>query len=335
MEDSWMYNCAAGLIGDARPISDDDWHISRRLTQTLDRTEQGVIYTQELPYAAVLAPTNPGGNIVRIAPGAAIVTGVEYRNDDFVDIDVTGTGLGVQTDLIVLRFTAAANTVRLAHIQGTPGGAAATVTQTAAIWEIAIAELAIDAGGALTGITDVRKLANTPLGTHVKINEIVSPPGGVASIVFTNIFPLFTHLKIVASCVYNLGAGGFAGVRFNTDAGANYDYVTTLDNSLANISTSVAAANQINIIAPNVTLATVSAYQSFLEIDVSNYKSTVYEKSMAARTMSDVTPPAVGPSMYATRGTWANTAAITDIEIFVSGAGSFLVDSLFTLYGIM
>lgn len=153
-EDSWMYGCG---VGDARAISAEDWHLFNDVLLCANRALQGVIDITTYPgYTGLLAATNPAGNTVRIASGLALVVGILYKNSANVDFDVTGPGGGAQTDLIVLRYTVLNNEVRLAHKQGVPGGAAATVQQDAAIWEIPIVTVFKAAGANLTSITDSR-----------------------------------------------------------------------------------------------------------------------------------------------------------------------------------
>lgn len=152
-EDSWMYGCG---VGDGRAIIDTDWHRFNRTLLCDSASTEGVIQSIA-PFGSSLAPTNPAGNTIRIAAGHALVYGIFYTNTADVDFDVTGPGGGLQTDLIVLRHDVVANTVRLVHKQGIPGGAAAVVVQDpATYWEIALVEIVKNAGTNISTWTDKR-----------------------------------------------------------------------------------------------------------------------------------------------------------------------------------
>lgn len=123
-----------------------------------NRNLWGVIYYINAPYTGLLAATNPGGNIVRIASGLGLVEGWLYENDSTVDFDVTG-GAANATDLIVLRRSnpgAAPQTVRLELVRG-PAGGTAVVTQNASVWEIALWQVQLTAAGNFSALVDVRQ----------------------------------------------------------------------------------------------------------------------------------------------------------------------------------
>lgn len=158
METSWNYDCTIG--GDAEAISQEDWARSRNVFRAIDRTAEGVVATEHSSYSGLLAPSAPGGNVVRIASGAALVNGYEYYNDADVDFDVSG-GAANATDLIVLRSSPASGLVRLALVRGSAGGMA-TVTQNATTWEIAIAEVTLDSSGDFSSLADARRFLHNP-----------------------------------------------------------------------------------------------------------------------------------------------------------------------------
>jgi hypothetical protein len=130
---------------------------------------EGVIYWESaspfLQYATplngLLAPSRVG-NVVTIANGVGMVQGWVFTNTDDVDFDFSADpGNASATDLIVLERgdPAAAQTVRLARVKGA-ASTLATVTQTATVWQIALAQVPLSAGGLPTGLTDVRRFAN-------------------------------------------------------------------------------------------------------------------------------------------------------------------------------
>jgi hypothetical protein len=112
----------------------------------------GGVFRGELNELAVTGAGSP----VSVASGRAMVCGSWYENDAPVSIEVASQVGGTRHDLVVLRKIWTAQTVRLALVQGTPGGAVPTPQQILGdTWEIPIAELLIQ-GTAIT-VTDRRR----------------------------------------------------------------------------------------------------------------------------------------------------------------------------------
>jgi hypothetical protein len=91
-----------------------------------------------------------------------MVQGWVFTNTTNVDFDFAADpGNASATDLIVLERgdPSAAQTVRLARVKGA-ASTLATVTQSAAVWQIALARVPLSAGGLPTGLVDVRRFAN-------------------------------------------------------------------------------------------------------------------------------------------------------------------------------
>lgn len=97
-----------------------------------------------------------------VATGAALVNGRPYKNTVATTIVVPTPAASTRIDLIVLQADIAAQTIRLARHAGVEGGGAPALTQTAAVWEIPLAQASITTGGVIT-LTDRRAFAVTPL----------------------------------------------------------------------------------------------------------------------------------------------------------------------------
>ena len=145
-------------IGDAAvsaPYSDDFFSDAWSLLFTYDRTSQGVILTANTAYNGMLAVTAPGGGLVRVAKGAALVDGKIYKNTANVDNAVATPGAGTNYYRLVLQKDFVGQNVRITllgpSLVGTP-----SVTQTdGTTWEISLATIVVSAAGVIT-IIDTR-----------------------------------------------------------------------------------------------------------------------------------------------------------------------------------
>lgn len=327
METSWVYDCTVG--GDAEAISQEDWARSRSVFRTTDRTLEGVVFTKHSSYSGLLAPSAPGGNVVRIASGAALVNGYEYYNDANVDFDVSG-GAASATDLIVLRSTPASGLVRLALVRGSAGGTA-TVTQNDTTWEIAIAEVTLDSSGDFSSLTDVRRAAHRG---EVKIAEFVLAANGAVS--FTSIPGIFQHLRIVGQGKGVVDATvSFCQIRLNGDTGSNYSYILNMSNQTSVTVTPFAGQTSIQIGSITASASGTGQAGDYLEIVLPNYRRTTLQKSVRASLNmygNGLDNNSNGLVLWQCAGWWASTAAITQVT-FISPT-AFEVGSTITLYGI-
>jgi len=139
-------------IGDGQAYDDDEWSDWQRKLFSHDRTVQGVIPG----YANELAVSNPAGNTIRVATGAALVDGKFYETDANVDNTITTPGAGSNYYRIVLQKDWALQTVRVA-VLGPDVASPPAVTQTdGTTWEVSLATVQITSGGVIT-ITDTRR----------------------------------------------------------------------------------------------------------------------------------------------------------------------------------
>lgn len=107
-----------------------------------------------------LACTVSGANI-RVGTGQGFVYGTWYENTANVDVAIPTPGGATRNDLIVLRKSWAAQTVRIARVAGVEGGgipgAAATVGTT---YELILAVVSVTTAGVITIAIDLRASAD-------------------------------------------------------------------------------------------------------------------------------------------------------------------------------
>jgi hypothetical protein len=275
-------------------------------------------------------PSNPGGNTVRIANGAALVNGYVWWSDANEDFDVSG-GNANATDLIVLRSTPATGLVRLALVRGAVASTA-TVTQTAATWEIAIAEVLLDGSGNFSALTDVREPC-LPKGAVIPLEQKVIT-SAVAGFSMSSIPSLFSHLLIEAYARSDDPAPlDSATIGFNSDVGANYVYseVRGQNGAVTHLSGNGRFAFD------SVTAATgVANYFDGCTIRIQNYSNTTNYKvaNIVGGAAGSAVTSASGLLSFSGSVWWANTAAINSVE-FAMVNGNFDVGCVFSLYGIV
>lgn len=149
-----------GTNGDGGPYSAANWA----------RTWRGMFSSNVRPDAGVFDSSGDGSNAalnveetapastnVRVRIGEAAVLGYWYGSDaeETIAIPANNNGSGFdRIDLVVLRWNATSQEVRLALLEGTPAGspAAPALTQTSTIWEIPLAE--VTAPNLFTSIVD-------------------------------------------------------------------------------------------------------------------------------------------------------------------------------------
>lgn len=142
-------------VGDAGPYSADQWAEVWSAVFTSDATEEGVIPVNGLE----LACSYPGGNIVRVGAGRAIVAGRFYANTADVDLAIAFPGSGSNFYTVVLRADITAQTVRL-DILGPDVSSPPAVTQNVTTFEIEIYTVEAQSGMSCI-ITDKRVYCQT------------------------------------------------------------------------------------------------------------------------------------------------------------------------------
>jgi hypothetical protein len=116
------------------------------------------------------------------------------------------------------------------------------------------------------------------------------------------------------------------GLRFNSDSGSNYTNVFGLGTG----SGSPGSGTQ------SLSFADCGFMNSFVSnplvriIQIMDYSATDKQKTLISRASNAASGEQV--TMYANR--WANTAAITTIQVFAASGNNYAAGSTFALYGI-
>lgn len=96
------------------------------------------------------------GSPVTVQAGTALVNGTWYDENTSTTIAIPTPSGATRIDLIVLRKSWSAQTIRLTRVAGVEGGGVPALTQSAATtWDIPIAQCSITTGGVIT-VTDTR-----------------------------------------------------------------------------------------------------------------------------------------------------------------------------------
>lgn len=99
---------------------------------------------------------------VAVNTGAALVYGFYYTNDASVNVTISTPATSTRVDVIVLRVSWAAQTVRITRVAGTEGAGVPSITQVAnTTWDIPLANVSITTGGVIT-VTDRRTYVKHP-----------------------------------------------------------------------------------------------------------------------------------------------------------------------------
>jgi len=176
------------LLGDATaaPYSANEWAHFWALRHGVGATfpNYGILPgTGGATYPPLFVNAAGSANL-NVNVGAALVNGKIYETDAAVGLVVGANASGnPRIDLAVLRIDYTAQTIRPVLKQGTPAASPTVpaLTQSASIWEIPLAQIAVANGFssiASTDITDRRRMANTtgagwqPFAYPLNVNPI-------------------------------------------------------------------------------------------------------------------------------------------------------------------
>lgn len=108
---------------------------------------------------AVTGTTSP----VSVASGVAWVYGTWYQNDSALNVTVATPVTNPRIDRIILRYSSAAQTVRITRLAGTEAASptAPALTQNSTTYEVSLAQARITTGGVIT-VTDERAWVKNP-----------------------------------------------------------------------------------------------------------------------------------------------------------------------------
>jgi hypothetical protein len=155
-----------------------------------------------------------------------------------------------------------------------------------------------------------------PIGTYTVSTA-------VSTYTFTSIPATYTDL-IIAASVQRTASPANTLVRINGDSGANYYNSFLFADGTAWGSSGQNAQAQMQM--DSRAYAPSSGFGSNI-MQFMNYTNTSVNKTVISRADATTT----GTEMWVNM--WLNTAAITSIELFITG-GNFATGSTFTLYGI-
>jgi hypothetical protein len=147
--------------------------------------------------------------------------------------------------------------------------------------------------------------------------------GSDASVVFSAIPAVFKDLVLVING--NTTGNADYGLRFNSDSGSNYSFVYMGGNGSSSASGSNSGETQVVLDAYFWRSSEVST----LVAQIMDYSATDKHKTVLSRNN------VAGGGVDAFANRWANTAAITSVEVRVSTGGqSFATGTTMNLYGV-
>jgi len=166
-----------------------------------------------------------------------------------------------------------------------------------------------------------------PAGAYDALATVTVPSGGVASVTFAGIPTGYKHLQFryFAQPSNGSAVSGFIRLNGNTTIG---DYsLHLLDGNGSSASAYGAADDYSQSILPPSSSSTFSA----TIVDILDYTNT--NKYKTIRSLSGYDANGSGVVRYSSGGFYANTNAITEINI-IAAAGNLTQYSQFALYGV-
>ena len=165
------------------------------------------------------------------------------------------------------------------------------------------------------------RLAETTLGA------------GAASVTLSSIPQTYRHLMLTASARSDNAATGLTslGLRFNADSGANYSYQINVSASTTVSTFGSVSATALDIGGTSQASSTANNF-ALNDMLILDYTNTAIFKH-AGGSSGGIEGALANMKAFFATGVWASTAAITSITI-LPGAGSFVANSRFTLYGL-
>lgn len=155
--------------------------------------------------------------------------------------------------------------------------------------------------------------------------DSVTLSSSASSVTFSSISQGYRDLVIVASAALTAGTGNLT-MRLNSDSGSNYSGVSMEGTGSAAQSGSGSTWNQFYV---NINNGSLWSTKGIDVIQIMDYSTTNKHKSILARGNGLGT----GNSVGANAGRWANTSAVTTVQLLAGGA-TLAAGSTFYLYGI-
>ena len=166
------------------------------------------------------------------------------------------------------------------------------------------------------------------LGRYYLMGSVTVGSGGASSIEFTDIPPIYKHLKVRMLLRSDTAAvQSTSKIEINGDTGANYKGHELRGDG------STASATSTSGIRVHVTPAASAAANIFgaCIIDIPDYANT--SKNTTVRVLGSHDRNGAGQvNLYS--GLWVNTSAVTSLKFTDEGAGNFVQYSTASIYGI-
>jgi hypothetical protein len=165
--------------------------------------------------------------------------------------------------------------------------------------------------------------------TLIQDSLLVAP---AASVVFAAIPQTFRNLRLIANVKINVTSAVY--LRFNGDAGANYDDVTFFGSAVGDTSHTYQdlAYNgaQIGVAGTDSN----AGYSSPLTAEIPDYASAAFFKNAIGQSAYRWSSAGERTDIGQAAGWWLNTAPITQVTVLVTNFGAtFAAGSRFMLYG--
>ena len=193
----------------------------------------------------------------------------------------------------------------------------------------------VDSTGVVWTMTDDpanlrMKVAVAQLGWERIADVTLAAPA--AAVDFTSIPQKYAHLLCIGGC--RSDAAGIAStplvLKFNGDAGANYESASVEWNNVAAV-TGTGSGGTAGIAAITIAAALAIATDfAAVRFEVPRYSSAVGAKGMVGQQWYD-TDTTIGARSFG--GLWRNVAAINRLTL-TPGSGNLIAGSRFTLYGL-
>lgn len=165
------------------------------------------------------------------------------------------------------------------------------------------------------------------------LDEVIVGGGGAATVAFNAISGAYRHLCILYVARGDNGANQVLGAQFNGDTGANYDQETLTGVGAGASATGAVASTSLRVGGVIGTGGPTLAFATG-EIWFPYYSTTTQDKGALGRYSYPGTLNAVDQVLEVPCGTWRTAnAAISSITLF-PGAGSFIANTRFSLYGL-
>lgn len=169
-------------------------------------------------------------------------------------------------------------------------------------------------------------------GTLTQIAQQISDGSGTyASFDFATIAGSYTDLLLSVEGRTTNAADQDVYLRCNNDSGANYYWQLLMGNGTSPTAAAAAGATQVKIGSLGGTGATAGAASAW-QIVLPSYARTTFHKSIVASGSYITSALSTGLFVTESRGRWANTAAVTRVQVLPS-AGNWATGSVATLWG--